>query len=309
MQILAIRLSALKSQVGGTVASQPVHLCWAIWLLFLTLIPSVTLAQKQPTESGGSQLVAEPAIPAILAAFDKYEVVAIPEGHGLKDLDDFILTLVRTPGFAEKVNDIEVECGNSLYQPVLDRYIAGDDVPFKDVQKIWRNTTQDMCGTSAFFEEFFPVMRAVNKRLPQEKRIRVLAGDPPVDWEQVKGPGDTKKLKLLGRDANAASVLETAVISKGRKALMLFGTFHLLHGGSGDYLMANTVSTIETKHPGIVFVISDLSIFGSDFQTLSGSAFLSWPVPSLARTKGTWFGASDASQFLPKLIFFHGCDF
>ena len=152
-------------------------------------------------------------------------------------------------------------------------------------------------------------MRAVNKRLPQEKRIRVLAGDPPVDWEQVRGLGDTRKLKLLGRDANAASVLETAVISKGRKALMLFGTFHLLHGGAGDFLMANTVSTIETKHPGIVFVISDLGTFGSDFQTLSGSAFLSWPVPSLARTKGTWFGASDASQFLPKLIFFHGCDF
>ena len=147
MQILAIRLSASRSQVGGTVASRPVRLCRASWLLFLTLSPSITRAQRQPTESGGSQLVAEPAIPAILAAFDKYEIVAMPEAHGLKDLDDFILTLVRTPAFAEKVNDIEVECGNSLYQPVLDRYIAGDDVPFKDVQKIWRNTTQGMCGT------------------------------------------------------------------------------------------------------------------------------------------------------------------
>jgi len=297
--------------VGWTGSRQRYLLAAALAVMLVLATPLMARAQNQHApKPTGAEPVPEPAIPAILAAFDKYEVVAMPEAHGLKDLDDFILTLIRTPAFAEKVNNIEVECGNSLYQPVLDRYIAGDDVPFNDVQKVWRNTSQDMCGTSAFFEEFFPVMRAVNKRLPQEKRIRVLAGDPPVNWEQVRGgPDDIKKLKLPGRDANAASVLETAVISKGQKALILFGTFHLLHGATGDFLMANTVSTIETKHPGIVFVISDLNIFGSDFQTLSGTAFSSWPVPSLARTKGTWFGALDASQFLPKLIFFDGCDF
>jgi hypothetical protein len=308
MQMFAIRPSVLKNQLRWRVANRAVRLCLPIWLLFLMLIPSITRAQSQPKGSG-SQLVPDPAIPGVLAAFDKYEVVAIPEGHGLKDLDDFILTLIRTPAFAEKVNDIEVECGNSLYQAVLDRYIAGDDVPFEGVQKVWRNTTQDMCGASVFFEEFFPVVRAVNKRLPPEKRIRVLAGDPPVDWEQVREPSDLRKLKLPGRDANAASVLENAVISKGRKALILFGTFHLFHGGTGDFLMANAVSIIEAKHPGTVFVVSDLNTFGSDFQTLTGSTFSSWPVPSLARTKGTWFGAMDASQFLPKLIFFDGCDF
>ena len=53
----------------------------------------------------------------------------MPEAHGMKDVDDFILSLIRDPTFPKKVNDIEVECGNSLYQPVLDRYIAGDDVP------------------------------------------------------------------------------------------------------------------------------------------------------------------------------------
>jgi hypothetical protein len=119
----------------------------------------------QASKSTGTDPVPEPAIPAILAAFDKYEVVAMPEAHGLKDVDDFILTLIRTPAFAAKVNDIEVECGNSLYQPVLDRYIAGEDVPFRDVQKVWRNTTQDMCGTSVFFEVFFPVVRAVNQKV------------------------------------------------------------------------------------------------------------------------------------------------
>lgn len=51
---------------------------------------------------------------AILAAWEKYEVVGMPEGHGMKDLDDFILLLVRNPAFPQKANDIAVECGNSL---------------------------------------------------------------------------------------------------------------------------------------------------------------------------------------------------
>lgn len=74
------------------------------------------------------------------------------EAHGLQDADDFILTLIRTPAFLNKVNDIVVECGNSLYQPILDRYIAGEDVSFSEVRKVWQNTTQLMCSTSGFFE-------------------------------------------------------------------------------------------------------------------------------------------------------------
>jgi hypothetical protein len=56
-------------------------------------------------------------ITAILAAFDEYEVVAIPEGEGWQDQGGFILTLIRNPGFPDKVNGIEVEYSNSLYQP------------------------------------------------------------------------------------------------------------------------------------------------------------------------------------------------
>ena len=96
-----------------------------VLLLFLmALIPAVSCAQTEQSKPAGVEPTPEPAVPAILATFDKYEVVAMPEAHGMKDVDDFILSLIRNPGFPEKVNDIEVECGNSLYQPVLDRYIA-----------------------------------------------------------------------------------------------------------------------------------------------------------------------------------------
>lgn len=195
-----------------------------MWLpMFLT--PPGALAQTQQAKPGSP----EPATAAILAAFDKYEIVGLPAAHGMKDLDDFILSLIRNPAFSEKVNDIEVECGNSLYQPVLDRYIAGEDVAFTEVRKVWRNTTQSMCGTSGFYEQLFPLVRAINQKLPAGRRLRVLAGDPPIDWDQVKNFQDILRFGV-NRDANAASVMEKEVLAKRRKSLMLYGAMHLMHG-------------------------------------------------------------------------------
>jgi hypothetical protein len=247
-----------------------------MWLpMFLT--PPGALAQTQQAKPGSP----EPATAAILAAFDKYEIVGLPAAHGMKDLDDFILSLIRNPAFSEKVNDIEVECGNPLYQPVLDRYIAGEDVAFTEVRKVWRNTTQSMCGTSGFHEQLFPLVRAINQKLPAGRRLRVLAGDPPIDWDQVKNFQDILRFGV-NRDANAASVMEKEVLAKRRKSLMLYGTMHLMHGQG-----KNAVSIYEKDYPGVTFVISDLGYFDTDSPTLSGAVLASWPIPSLVRATGT----------------------
>lgn len=252
----------------------------------------------QQTKPMGSEPIPEPAIPAILAAFDKYEIVAMPEAHGMKDMDDFILSLIRNPAFSERINVIAVECGNSLYQSVLDRYIAGEDVPFTEVQKVWRNTTQPMCGMSGFFEQLFPLVRAINQKLPPEKRLRVMACDPPIDWSQVKTSQDIAKFS--DRDASIASVMEKEVLSKHRKALMLFGEFHVLHGGGVG--AGNAVAIYEKNYPNRTFVISELGDFDTNLPTLSSSPFATWPVPSLVRSKGTWPGAFGLGRFFPPII-------
>jgi hypothetical protein len=262
---------------------------WRVMLLFLPLIGAISTAQA-PTKSVDP--IPEPAIPAILAAFDKYEVVAMPQGHGMQDLNDFIFSLVRNPAFSEKVNDIEVEFGNSLYQPMLDRYMAGENVPFTDVQKVWRKTGQPANGASAFVEQFFPLVRALNQKLPPERRLRVLAGDSPVDWDQIKSMEDV--IRLVHRDESIASVMEKEVLSKHRKALMLFGTFHTMHGTPGS-----AVSLYEKNYPNLTFVISELGIFDTDLPSLHDNKFANWPIPAVARAKGTWLGALDLAHFLP----------
>jgi hypothetical protein len=259
----------------------------------------LTIGALLPTLEGQStkprkDLTPNPAQSAILSAFDRYEVVGMPEAHGLKDLDDLIFALVRNPQFPKEVNDIVVECGNSLYQPILDRYIAGQDVPLSDVRKVWRNTTQPMCGHSGFFEQFFPLIRVINQSLPPQQRLRVLGGDPPVDWSQVKSFQDI--LALPHRDANIASVMEKEVLSKHRKALMLFGTFHLFHNAQHS-----AVSLYEKDYPRVTFVIGDLMLFDSQDQGEPSNPFAKWPVPSLADVGETWLGALDLSHLVPAL--------
>ncbi len=265
----------------------------AILLLMMLAIPATNRAQtQQRTKPTGSEPVPEPAVPAILAAFDKYDVVAMPEDHGLKDLDDLIFALVRNPAFPGKVNDVVVECGNSLYQPLLDRYIAGEDVPLTEARKVWRNTTQPICGGwgFGFFEQLYPLLRTINQKLPREKRLRVLAPDPPIDWNQIKSDDDF--MKFAHRDQSIASTMEKEVLSKHRKALMLCGTFHLIHPND---VRASAVSMYEKDYPNVTFVISEL--IAADAQ--ASAAFANWPNPSIARAKGTWVGALDLGHFLP----------
>ena len=236
----------------------------------------------------GSNPVPDNAEDSLLAAFDRYEVVAMSAAHGNKDLDDFILHLLRNRAFPGKVNDVVVECGNSLYQPMVDRYIAGGDVPLTEVREVWRNTTQPMCGTSAFYEQLFPLIRKINQTLPPEKRLRVLAGDPPVDWSKIRSGRDFAQGQYFMRDPHIASVMEKEVLAKHRKALMLFGTAHLFHVGD------TAVALYEKDYPGMTLVIADHTGFGNwtplaKYNDRFEARLASWPVPSLVMNlKGTW---------------------
>lgn len=107
-------------RLGSLLYTRHIRSC-GIAVLLLILALATAYGQTQQSTTKAVAPVPQPAISAILAAFDRYEIVAMPQGHGMQDLNDFILSLIRNPAFSEKVNDIEVEFGNSLYQPMLDR--------------------------------------------------------------------------------------------------------------------------------------------------------------------------------------------
>ena len=145
--------------------------------------------------AGDAQTPAETVEPiaAILRAFESHAIVAVADDpHGSEQLHAFRMSLVRDPRFARVVDDIVVEFGNARYQDVMDRFVRGDEVALDVLQKTWQDTTQvTAVWDRAIYEEFFREVRDVNSRLPRERQLRVLLGDPPVDWE--RGPEDAGK--------------------------------------------------------------------------------------------------------------------
>jgi hypothetical protein len=265
------------------------------------------------------------AAEAILNAFDKYRVVALGEAHGLQEEHNFIQALLRNPAFAAKVNDIVVECGNALYQDILDRYIAGEDVPLAEVRQVWRDTTQSPLGhwNALVYEQLFTTVREVNKKLPAEKRLRVLAGDPPIDWKKVKSRNDAEPF-FRQRDPHFASVVEQQVLAKNRKALLIIGTGHLFKARPRVTPGANaggplpepapgtrrgTVTTLlEESYPGSTLVLTPHMGFGTltpEFAHLNGELeprMAAWPKPSLVLIKDTWLGALESAAIFPGMI-------
>lgn len=89
----------------------------------------------QPAETAKPQ----EAVGAILKLFDSYRIVMVGEVHLCIQQHDLFKALVESPDFVGRVNDIVIESANSLYQPTLDRYVAGEPVAPRDLEKVWQN--------------------------------------------------------------------------------------------------------------------------------------------------------------------------
>ncbi|MGH7532415.1 MAG: hypothetical protein ACREL4_03890 [Gemmatimonadales bacterium] len=229
------------------------------------------------------------AIPATLAAFDHHEIVGLGIlSYSNQDFDQFILDLIRDPAFPARVNDIAIECGNARYQDILDRYVAGDPVPLSAVRPVWRNTTQPFCGVTTFYEQLVPLVRRINARLPVGHRLRVLACDPAIDWPRARTRTD---LKAYGdRDSSITSVMMREVLEKHRKALMIFGVRHLLHGG----WVLDSATYVIMAHNGFGNG-TPLARYNDELER----RLAAWPVPSIAPLAGTWLDDLPYAYFFP----------
>jgi len=171
-------------------------------------------------------------VESVLAAFDSANLVALGERHWAREDSQFRLALVRNPAFAQKVNDIVVEFANPLYQAVLDRFVYGQSVAADEVQHVWRDTTQPGAFDSPVYAEFLSAVRAVNAKLAPLERVRVLAGDYPINWSIVSSPGEIDG-PMRDRDRSAATVIQEQVLDRKRTALVLFGSAHLYRNRPG----------------------------------------------------------------------------
>jgi hypothetical protein len=275
-------------------------------ILILSTVPNLTaratLTEDIEQKVRLKKLKPIDPIEGVLRLFDKRPLVALDEGpHHTAQTHAFIRTLIQDPRFAHKVSHIVVEFGTARYQGVMDRYVAGEPVPLEQLRLVWRETTQVYVWDNPVYQQFFATVRAVNRKLPKRRQLRVLLGDPPIDWSRVNDFADW--IRESPRDTHAAQVIEREVLKKGHKALIIYGGFgHLQRrdiyanfqptpGGR-----AGLVEQVERTHPGTIYNI--WSNTATDDLGAPESQKVKWPIPSLIMLKGTTLGVRDFTTIL-----------
>jgi hypothetical protein len=279
---------------------------------FLVGVALITLVCTSAWPEGATK----PAVPldpvdGILAAFRTHQVVTLGEGgHNNEQGYAVRMSLIRDPRFPKVVNDIVVEFGNSRYQDVMDRYVRGEDVPYTTLRQVWQNTREaHEIWDVPIYEEFFRAIREINAKLPKKRKLRVLLGDVPIDWDQIETQEDLRK--VVRSDTVPAGIIEREVIAKGRRALVLYGDMHSVRrntywmmedAAAAEERYARPVGTIVallersgTKVFSIRASVSDLTALQPDVAT--------WTPPKLAMLAGTPLGQASFLFFYPDDIY------
>jgi hypothetical protein len=258
----------------------------------------------------GTCVATEEPVDAILAAYDEHAVVALSELHWNEEIHEVLRDVVRDPRFLELGIDVVVEFATAFHQGIIDRYVAGEDVTVDELRSAWRDVavSPNMTWDAPVYELFFATVREVNlaaEATGKQGRIRILAGDPPLDWAAT---ADRAQLLAfyedpeLERDAHFARVVGQQVLAKGRRALLISGGGHLTRRNLWVEPAPNpspdtTTVHLLRDHPGSVFVIFTLgSRFLENVDLTERLGQLA--APSVVPLDGHWLGAWPASDFM-----------
>ena len=250
-----------------------VHPAQALSALLFALA-SLCFAQANPSPKN--------ATAAVLQAFETHDIVMLGEIHWSKQEYQWLDSLVANPDFDDRVDDIVMEFGNSLYQKSVDRYIAGEAVPIEDVKRAWRNVL-GLGPPPPVYGDLYKTVREINMRRHGKHQMRVLCGDPYINWDKVKnqealGP-------FLGhRDQWYAQVVKDEVLAKHHHAFLIAGSAHFLRAQGDGYIEP------ELRRTGAkTFVILAGTNAVKSYDDLD-HRFDAWPAPSIALLKGNWVG-------------------
>jgi hypothetical protein len=243
-------------------------------------VPSAFAAAQNPSSPSSPPLIVCSAADGIFAAFQSHPLVGLADSHGLAQEEDFYTALIRDKRFAKDVGNVVVEFGDAAQQNTLDHYLAGEDIPYDQLRRVWSDTVGWIPTVTAMgYINFYSQVRAVNLGLPLEQRIHVWLGDPPIDWSKVKTKEDLDPL-VEKRNQYPAEIIKTQIIAKNKKALVIYGGFHLHGEGS-------LREQVDSIRPGAFFVVTphtgyDEGLCSRCFE----QAARDWPQPALATSVG-----------------------
>lgn len=196
-----------------------------------------------------------PVTHAIISEFHKHALIALGENHDRKQDQDLRIDIVRSPEFQATVRNIVVECGNALYQHTLGRYIAGEPVSDEEIRHVWRDTVSSPVSAGTLpptCESLLHEVRLINQHLPNQRKLRVLAGDPPIDWAKVRTKENFLAF-LMSRDEYPARLIRREILLKKEKGLIIYGAGHIWRKVLNQ--PPNLSTLLDGDSPGQLFTV------------------------------------------------------
>lgn len=252
-----------------------------------------TAATVRADETG--VVAAAPASSQIAKLFDQYPLIMMGEWHRNSQQHAFLRALIRDPAFICRVDDIVIEFGNARLQNIADAYVSGENVSEAQLQSMWRETEVMFAWNSPVYRQFYETVREVNQKHVCAHPVRLLLGDPPIDWEKVRTLADFQKVE--DRDEFFVHLIEREVLVKNHRALLISGVLHALKkmppDEKDDISEPCAAQLIERKYPGRLFAVA-LVTTPAAAETLKMG-----PPPSFRVVKGSELERANYSLIAP----------
>ncbi len=229
----------------------------------------------------------------------EYPIVCLGEGnHAVADSHEIIRQILSDTNIQNIVDVIIVEFANERYQAVLDDFILGKDVDFGELAKVWRDTGTSPISPwdSPVYYELLKKVRENNRSLAADKKIRILAGDPLIKWEEINSRDDFRKFRVPRNPYVSELAIEQA-FKLNKRVMIIYGGLHLARvnvGPEGD--PRNPITPrIELKHPDSVKYVEFMK--PEDLQITDRLS--SFEKGKLYETRSHWVGKISAEYFFP----------
>lgn len=254
--------------------------------------PNASAAPDQRRAAATSgQVKPQNATQAMIEAISSHQIVMFGETHGNEQEYEWLCRLVKTPAFADRLDDIVVEFGNSLYQKTVDRYIAGENIPQAQVEKAWRNLIGAVGPVSPVYGWFYQAVRESNLERHDGHKIRLLLGDPYGDWSKINNAEDLGSY-LGHRDQWYAEVVKEEVVARHHHALLIMGAGHFVRR-NGPGLVEQAIRATGVQPYLVVFGTN--AVGGYDDLD---HRFDAWSLPAIVPLSGNWVGELPANPVL-----------
>jgi hypothetical protein len=188
--------------------------------------PTASKAPSPTVSSGPPRSAAGQSAPSIVDALRDGRVVELGEWHGQAAEHRFFTELLGDPQVRANLDTVVVEWGAAPQQDIVDRFVAGDEVPEAELRKIWTTTTQQSgVWDSPIYRQFFDAVHRLNAA-DTAHPLRVILGDPGSQATMCGQPDLATGAPCTDRDAFMADRI-AAERKAGHHVLLLAGVFHV----------------------------------------------------------------------------------